>query len=185
MRRTAWIATLLLCMIVVLSGCTHKASSDENEAVAPFEIEDGATFEPGAYIYVADVQILYDGERFVVTNESNDIARVTYEIVGLKADGTYEMLQTAALAGKDDKKYDGDLSENGWAVSHGTNMARPGESFKAEVSVLDLGGDFVQPDIDGDGYYDLVFRVSPQKDEESVMASTNDPVSGVYKLKAE
>ncbi len=109
-------------------------------------------------------------------------------IVGVKSDGTYEMLQLPSFYGVDKTQYEEDMNENGWAIEHSTNMVRPGETLVVEYEIFDTSGfgeEYPAPDIDGDGYYDLVFMLSPQEDETSVIVSTSDPESAVYKLKAE
>lgn len=151
-------------------------------------ITKGEVFQKGSYINVSNVEILFNGETFEVTNNRSDIIRITVQIVGVKADGSYEMLQTPAFSGVDKTKYEKDMRENGWAIESHTNMVRPGETLDATMSVFDFSvfsEGYPDADIDGDGYYDLTFTISPQTNESTISASTDDPVSDVYKIKAE
>lgn len=151
-------------------------------------LQAGGIFTKGTYITVDDVKFAYDGEMFQITNNSQRIVRVSANVVGVKSDGTYEFLQSPSFAGVDRTKYEQDLAENGWAVESYTNMIRPGETLSASMYIMDFsifGDGYIDPDVDGDGYYDVIFIVSPQKDESSIVASTNDPVSDVYKIKTE
>ena len=147
-------------------------------------LPEGGVFEKGSYVVVGDVEILYNGKSFEITNNSKHTVFVEYQVVGVKTDGTYEMLYAAAFFGKDPEQYDKDLKENGWAIMKNTNNIRVGNTLDAELKVYRFGGDFPDPDIDGDGYYDLVFTVHPQYDDDSLRVSTSDPESAVYKLKA-
>lgn len=148
-------------------------------------IQAGDVFVKGSYILLDGVKIAYDGESFPITNNSTDIVRVSVRIVGVKSDGTFETLQLPSFGGTDESKYAKDLKENGWAVKDHTNMIRPGETLLATLSVFDFsafGEDYPNPDIDGDGYYDIIFTISPQPNEDTIRVSSDDTVSGVYKL---
>lgn len=151
-------------------------------------IEPGEEFQAGSYIYFEDVEILYNGEAFEVRNDRSDYIRIFVYIVGVKADGTYELIQSQALSGVDEVQYEQDMAENGWAIEHITNLVRPGETLIAELEVFDFaafGDEYPEADIDGDGYYDMIFSISPQSSETSITVSTSDPESEVYKLKAD
>ena len=66
-------------------------------------------------------------------------------------------------------------------------MIRPGEEYTASISAFDFNSvdkSYPKADVDGDGYYEIIFTVSPQPDENTIVTSTNDPVSDVYKVKA-
>ena len=69
-----------------------------------------------------------------------------------------------------------------------TNIVRPGETLHAELSVFDFhahDADNPDADIDGDGYWDIIFSAHLQDDDTSYTFSVDDPVSEVYKLPAE
>jgi len=156
--------------------------------VSTGEIKPGDIFTDGCYIVVDDVKILYSSGKFVITNDSKKIVRISASVVGVKADGTYEWLQSPSFGGVDETKYKRDLAANGWAVESFTNMVRPGDTLTATMNVLDLsshGEGYPNPDIDGDGYYDITFTISPQRNEESIIASTSDTVTSAYRIKAE
>lgn len=146
-------------------------------------LSPGQVFDAGGYVLVDGVEFLYDGERFCLTNNRTDFVRQNYYIVGVKANGAYDMIQSGSFNGVDEQQYQKDLQENGWAIKQGTNLIRPGETLIAEFSVFDFGGDYPNPDIDGDGYYDIVFAIHPQQKEEGFRISTDDPESEVYKIK--
>lgn len=183
MKKRILILVLTLCVMAGFVGCVTNSEEPQGSAT-PYPLEPGDVFEPGGYISFADVQIQYDGEIFIIRNERDDIIRITSCIVGVKKDGTYESIQWPAFGGVDETQYGKDLAENGWAIKHVTNMVRPGETLNASMSIFDFGDDYPSPDIDGDGYYDIIFTVSPQASEDSVRTSTSDPTSEVYKLKA-
>lgn len=146
----------------------------------------GEVFEPGKYIEIEGVEILYNGESFLVKNNRIDIVRVSCSIVGVKNDGTYDTIQSPSFVGVDKTRYERDKSENGWAIEHYTNLIRPNESLDAYLTIYDFSdvdSSYPKNDIDGDGYLDIVFTISPQLDETSIMVSTNDPKSEIYKIK--
>lgn len=160
----------------------------EPEQIEKHMIEPGEEFQAGSYIYFEDVEILYNGKAFEVRNDRSDYIRIFVYIVGVKADGTYELIQSQALGGVDEVQYEQDMAENGWAIEHITNMVRPGETLIADLEVFDFaafGDEYPEADIDGDGYYDLIFSISPQSSETSITVSTSDPESEVYKLAAD
>lgn len=179
--------------VVLKSSATEQPqqpepSENETPAGEKHLVQPGEAFTEGGYITLADVEILYDGKGFAVKNNSEDIIRITASIVGVKADGTYEVLQMPSFSGIDKAQYEKDMQENGWAIEHSTNLVRPGETLEASMDVSDfhaIDPSWPEADIDGDGYYDLVFAVHPQPDEETITTATDDPVSAVYKLKAE
>ena len=141
----------------------------------------GEVFEPGKYIEVDGVEILYNGKSFLVKNNRTDLVRVSCSIVGVKADGKYDTIQYPSFTGVDKTRYDKDKAENGWAIEHYTNLIRPNETLDAYLTIYDFGD--VKNDIDGDGYLDIVFTISPQLDETSITTSTNDAKSEIYKMK--
>ena len=150
-------------------------------------IEPGEVFEKNCYILFEDLRISYNGEGFDITNDRSDAVRIYMRVVGVKADGSYELLQIPAFGGVDEEAYQKDLDENGWALKKRTNLIRPGETLHAEVEIYDFssfGEDYAAPDIDGDGYYDILFSLSPNQSEDHIITSTADPASDIYKLKA-
>lgn len=172
---------LCLLLFLFLVGC----SANREESWSRHQISPGDVFDPGAYIDFEGLEITYDGDLFHVANNRDDIVRVSVMVVGVKKDGSYDAFQWPAFCGPDETQYQKDLEENGWAVKYPTNMVRPGETLAATLSIFDPGDDYHKPDIDGDGYYDIVFSVHPQPDEDSSRVSTDDPVSDVYKLTAD
>lgn len=172
----------------------HKDAGTQNPPALPeyngerHAMTAGEIFQTGGFIEVGNVEIMYNGKDFLVKNNRNDIVRITVTVVGVKADGTYQTLQSATFGGPDETKYQNDLAANGWAVKENTNMIWPGETLVASISVFDFGAfgeGYASADVDGDGYYDIVFTVHPQRDENSMQVSTNDPKSAAYKLKAD
>lgn len=147
-----------------------------------YAIEPGGVFEIGGYIVVDDVEITCTEDGFDIYNHGDKIVRISAKIVGVKSNGDYEFFQMPAFYGIDKKQYEQDLAENGWAVPKTTNMVRPGETLNAQMFIFDIKGDTVRPDADGNGYYDVVFRVMVQEDEETISVSTDDVESGVYKI---
>lgn len=147
-------------------------------------IEPGEVFEKNCYILFEDLRISYNGEGFDVTNNRSDAVRIYMKVVGVKADGSYDLLQGPAFGGVDETAYQKDLKENGWAIKKRTNFIRPGETLHAQVDIFDFGEDFPAPDIDGDGYYDLIFWMLPNQSEDTISSFGNSPESDIYKLKA-
>ena len=174
MKKIIYGITLIFVMAFCLYGCsmvfnfpksekallpkTDESVTQDQPEITAYLLEPGEVFEPGGYIEIENVQILYDGENFTIQNNREDIIRVSSCIVGVKRDGTYDPLQWPAFGGADKAKYEKDLEENGWAVEHNTNMVRPGETLKATINIFDFGKDYPNPDIDQDGYYDVFLR---------------------------
>lgn len=149
-----------------------------------YELKPGEVFTKGCYVIVDGVKILYNGEKFEVYNQRNDIVRITVWVVGVKKDGTTEDIQTAIFRGVDEHKYNKDMAENGWAIEDYTNMVRAGDTLIANMVIDDYSWMGVpKPDIDNDGYYDITFTISPQTSEDRIQASTSDVESEPYKLK--
>jgi len=180
MKKHTALITLLFCISLSLCSCTY-----EEAKMIPKLLSPGSVFERGSYIVISDVRILYDGEMFEVKNYSDTIVRIVYEIVGVKKDGSYEMIQMGGLYWVDQVQYEKDLAENCWAIAGGTNMIRPGETRSSSLDVFDFGNYGVEADIDQDGYYDIIFVVSPQEDENTISASSTDLRSEIYKLKSD
>ncbi len=152
-------------------------------------LPEGGVFEEGSYIVVSDVEILYQGradygEAFAITNSSKQPVVISASVVGVKSDGTVQKFQWPAFSGVDKWQYENDLQENGWAIEQYTNRVRVGETLEATMIITSMDG-YPEPDIDGDGYYDIVFTLYPQKDDDSLHFSTNAPESAVYKLRAD
>ena len=145
-------------------------------------VEPGDVFDADGYISLDGVEILYNGKSFEIRNDRSDNVRITAKVVGVKTDGTYEVLQYVSFVGVDEYKYEKDKKENGWALKDYTNLVRPGGTLDATLSVFDFGEDYPSPDEDGNGYYDVVFVVHPQSSEDTVRVSIDDPASEVHKL---
>ena len=169
----------------------NTAQTSENSAVNMKQKEllpEGGVFKEGSYIVVSDIEILYHGktdygEAFSITNNSMRPIVITASVVGVKSDGTFQEFQWPAFSGVDKWQYENDLQENGWAIEQYTNRVRVGETLEATMTIISMDG-YPEPDIDGDGYYDIVFTIYPQKDDDSLQFSTNAPESAVYKLRA-
>lgn len=163
------------------NGDKNKWDNVTKELLLP-----GGVFEPGNYIEVDGVEILYTGEYFLVKNNRTDLVRVSCTIVGVKKDGTYDTIQTPSFVGVDKTQYEKDKAENGWAIKHYTNLVRPDETLEAYLTVYDFSkadSSYPKNDIDGDGYLDILFTISPQLDETSITVSTKDVKSEIYKIK--
>lgn len=182
------LALLTAIALIFLDGGSETNTSEE-PAYTRHQIAPGDVFDPGGYMMLGDLEFLcIENGCFDVTNMGTQFARVTAEIVGVKADGSYEILQIPSFGGVDEMQYEKDLGENGWAVKNLTNIVRPGETLHAELSVFDFHThDAGNPDadIDGDGYWDIIFSAHLQDDDTSYTFSVDDPVSEVYKLPAE
>lgn len=155
---------------------------ETEKAVIERKLKHGEVFEKGCYTIVDNVMIAYDGKNFVIENNSENIVRVSCFVYGAKKDGSYQLLGAPAFGGIDEEKYKKDKEENGWAVPENTNMIRPGGTLKAEIGIVALSK-VAEMDVDGDGYYDINFRVSRQQSETSVTTSTEDKESDYFKLK--
>lgn len=181
-----------LCAIIILivgvfamSLIGSEEAPDNTEMPSePRELKSGEIFEENCYVEVDKVKITYDGENFLIENNSNSIMMVTCGFYGARVDGTYEWIGTPAFSGFDKAQYDKDVQENGWAVKKQTNRVRPGESLTASLTLFDFGNEHSW-DVDGDGYYDIKFTLSKQKDESSTIVSTSDAETDYYKLRAE
>lgn len=173
--------TTLFFSLFGCSNAEHPTAPTESSPL--YEIEAGGTFEPGAYIDIADVRIAYNGnDSFAVTNSGSDTIIIVAMVVGVKKDGSYDLISIPAFGGIDEEKYNQDKANNGWAVQQPTNRVNPGYTLNASMRIAELGKDFPSPDIDEDGYYDLVFTISPQKSENGTQVSTDDQKSEIYKL---
>lgn len=168
---------LVISLFLVLTSCGKANIKSE---VPEKELSAGEVFENGGYINVEDVKISYNGESFVIQNNRSDIVRASCSIVGVKNNGSYDVLGIPSLCGIDETLYEKDKSENGRAVKNTTNMIRPDETLIAALNNLDFYRDL---DTDEDGYYDIVFTISPQIDEQTVSTSSTDPHSEIYKIK--
>ena len=182
----AVICALIFLFLIIFgfSAWNNDSVYTEKEMVRHL-VQPGSVIDAGGYIAFAGLDIFYDGESFSVTNNRDDIVSISAEVVGVKSNGDYDSFYYPAFYGTDETQYQLDLDENGWAVASPTNMIRPGETLIATLYIYDFGEDYPDPDIDNDGYYDIVFSVHPQSDEDSIQASTSDPVSDLYKLVAD
>ena len=186
---------IVLCVIIVItlnfSGCSvtkklNNESGFDNTAKAERLLKSGDVFEKNSYIDVSGVRFLYDGKMFSVHNSNSFPVRLTYTIVGLKNNGTFDRISMSALSGVDKVKYEKDLSENGWAIEQYTNFVSANETLEAKLELnefLYFNEEFPSNDIDEDGYIDFYFTVSPQQNEEQIITSTDDPISEIYKIK--
>lgn len=186
------IAVAAAGLYMFIGGMSGMMGNDKGAVDTTIEtktlLNPGEVFEKGNYILADGVEILYNGKSFLVTNNRTDMVRVLYSIVGVKKDGTYDVIQLSGLSGVDKTQYERDKTENGWAIEKLTNLVRPGETLEAEFEAFDFNSadsEYPKNDIDEDGYLDIVFTVCPQIDETTVKTSTNDYKSEVYKIKAE
>ncbi len=169
----------------------HISSSSKYSAEtekAKNMINPGDVFQEGSYIDFENVEIMYDGDNFLVTNNREDIIRIVASVIGIKSDGTYELIEMPTFGGIDQTAYEKDMKENGWAVQKTTNMVRPGETLKTTMSIFDprmFDKNNPAADVDGDGYYDVQFTISPQIDEETILTSADDLTTEPYKLVAD
>ena len=174
--------SIFLVVLLAMSGCEAATQEVSTQQTEPYLLERGGVFEPESYIEVSGVTILYDGDfTFTATNNSDDAYAIVPFIVGVKKDGTHELLQSLSFGGVDNEQYEKDMSDNGWAVPQWTNVIGPEESISCQITVFDFGEDLPEPDIDGDGYYDLIFTTVKQSDEFSV----DNAESAVYRLPVE
>ena len=188
---------LLFAMICIVGGCylmyvgliqplTDEDASAQLENIPKQLLLPCEVFEPGKYIEIEGVEILYNGKHFLVTNNRTDMVRVLCSIVGVKNDGTHVTIQFASFVGVDKTQFERDKSENGWAIEQYTNLIRQGETLEAKLTVVDfdeLDSSYPKNDIDSDGYLDIVFTISPQLNETLIQSSSDDFKSEVYKIK--
>lgn len=193
MKRAVYL--LLVCFLsAVLPGCAENApaytgersqsnmwKSDASDQQEEYPVEPYGVLEAGGYIEFEGLKLLYDGEYFSITSSREDTVAVSVSVIGVKKDGTHEFLQAPAFYGVDEAQYDEDIEENEWAVEHLTNQVRPNGTLLAAMDIFELDG-YPKPDIDEDGYYDLIFNVIPIREDGSF--STGDLIeSDVYRLK--
>lgn len=173
---------------VGVNGQTGSAASEQSDdhlkATTEKELSsDDNMFEVGSYIMADGLKIRYDGNyTFTVTNNSENILMLACGFYGAKKDGTYEFIGMPAFYGVDKEQYNKDMEENGWAIEHTTNRLSPNRSLIMKMEIYDFGD--VHWDVDSDGYYDIKFTVSAQRDETSTQVSTDDYQTEYYKLKA-
>lgn len=182
------IVTVLFVAIVLSLGGADVAPDNTTAPEttnAPRELKPGEVFEQNCYIEYDNVKITYDGENFIIDNNSDSIMMISCGVYGKKADGTYDWIGSPIFYGIDEAQYKKDMEENGWAIEKTTNRVRPGESLATTMTFFDLGDDYYAWDIDEDGYYDINFTLSEQRDETSVVVSTADTETDYYRLKAE
>ena len=162
-----------------------KEDLEQFDNIVKQPLSPGEVFEPGKYIDVKGVEILYNGKSFLVTNNRTDIVRVSCSIVGVEKDGTYDTIQIPSFSGVDETLYEREKAENGWAIKKPTNLIRPNETLDAKLEIFDFNdadSSYPKNDIDEDGYLDIVFTISSQKDETSIMVSSDDIKSEIYKM---
>ncbi|MEA4921574.1 MAG: hypothetical protein VB078_11745 [Clostridiaceae bacterium] len=179
----------ILLLLLIFGGIFYLYFGEketEIEDLTPYQIEVGGIFNPGAYIEISNVQIMYNGNNsFTATNNGEQIMMITVNVVGVKSDGTNELIECIPFGGVDEVQYENDKVANGWAIQQYTNKVRPKDSLTSTVEVFDFGHGSPKPDIDNDGYYDLTFLFSPQDSMDSIHVSTDDPEAGPYKLPVE
>lgn len=168
---------------IVLAGPSTSPIEDQTPPNEKLLIEPGEVFRRGSYVEFEGVEILYNGSDFEVYNGREADIILTAAIVGVKKDGTYDLIQLPAFGGVDTYQYNKDLEENGWAIEQLTNRIRSGETLIMTMTIFDFGDP--PSDIDQDGYYDITFTIHPQRSEDSIITSTSDPESPVYKLPVE
>lgn len=182
--------TLITAIVLLfLDSSGSEASTSEEPAYTRHQIAPGDVFDSGGYMTLGDLEFLYIGNCcFDVTNTGTQFARITAEIIGVKVNGDHELLQIPSFGGIDEAQYEKDLEENGWAVKNSTNIVRPGETLHAELSVFDFhafDNEYPDADVDGDGYWDIIFMAHMQDNDTDLAVSIHDPISEAYKLKAE
>ena len=158
--------------------------SDSEEMDKKVLLSPGEEMVARSYILLEDVEFYYDGTEFTITNRRDDEVMFMAEIVGVKKDGSHELIGIPAFYGVDEVQYEKDLAENGWAIQKTTNRVQPGESLNAKMTIVDFGKDYPAWDIDGDGYYDVIFTIHPQRNETTTVVSSDYPESAVYRLAA-
>lgn len=188
--------TIIIFILLTLGGCEFTLKSNSN-GMSVFDqstkterkLSPGEVFEKNTYIDIAGVRLLYDGDMFLIQNNNAHPVRLTYTIVGVKKDGTFDKISMSALSGVDKSQYEKDLAENGWAVEQYTNLVRQNTTLEADLGLSDYllydNADIPTADIDNDGYIDVFFTVSPQQDDEQIITSSDDPVTDIYKIKVE
>lgn len=191
--------SLILSILMFTTGgyLIFKGLIQPNIKEQPKSLEDlelynmnaGDVFEEGGYVSCDGITITYNGTNFIVENKSDDIYMITCGVYGQKKDGNFEQLATVSFVATDEVQYQKDLEENGWAVKQYTNKINPSETLTFELNVngyisfaAETIGNF---DVDSDGYYDIAFTYSKQKDENSITTSSDDSISEYYKLKVE
>lgn len=188
---------LIVSIVLIVVGCyliydgAIKPYVNDEQLLRQLEntpkqkLSPGEVFESGKYIEIDGVEILYNGKSFLVTNNRTDLVRVSCSIVGVKNNGTYDVIQLSSFSGVDKTLYERDKSENGWAIEKPTNLIRPNETLNAILEVFDFSSadsSYPKNDINEDGYLDIVFTIHPQSDETSTKVSTNDVKSEIYKI---
>lgn len=173
------IGIIIVILSLLMSACGATDMDKATSAISK-EINPGEVFEKGSYINVDEIIITDNGESFLIQNNSSNIIRVVCSIVGVKNDGSYEILGMPSFCGIDKTQYEKDKSNNGWAVETTTNLIRPNETLEAKFNYMDYYRDL---DVNNDGFYDVIFTISPQTDEDTITSSSTDIVSDVYKLK--
>ena len=164
----------------------EQTTAAQTTQVQWHQISPKEVFDVGGYIEYEGVKIGYKGNNtFLIDNTTDTIYGIQCSVYGIKKDGTSEWIGTPSFAGVDKAKYEQEKEENGWAIQKLTNKVRPRESLEMTLDIYDLGSDYPDWDIDGDGYYDISFTLRPQENEDTWSFSTNDPQTDYYKLRAE
>ena len=173
----------ILTMFATLCLCSPLYQNDSDIPLEKAELQAGEIFEPNTFVTVGDVEVLYNGKTFEVTNNGDKTVSISATVVGLKADNTYDEFYWPAFHGVDKKRYDNDLEENGWALEWPTNEVGPSETLDMTLEIYET--EWLKPDVDGDGYYDIFFSIHSIEPDGAFQISTDDPKSDVYKLKAD
>lgn len=167
---------------------TPKQSAPKQEERKGVLLSPGDEFQENDYIEFAGQTVKYVGYEddqyvFSITNDTEYFVCLSVSFVGVKKDGTYDFIGMPAFSGNDEKQYEKDLKENGWAVMKTKMGADPAETLTMYMTVFDFGEGYVSFDPDNDGYYDLMFTAYPQEDPDSYHFSSSAPNSEIYKLK--
>ena len=121
-------------------------------------------------------------EHFTIKNNNDVPVRVLWNIVGVKKDGTDEMLLSSVFSAFDKEQYDKDFKENGWAIEKQTADIAANSTMKTEVKFISPFASKEDLDVDKDGYYDIKFTVTLIKD--GYISSANMYTSDIYKILA-
>ena len=114
---------------------------------------------------------------------NNDIPIiVSWTIVGIKKDGTNEMLSLGIFSAFDKEQYEKDLDENGWAIEKQTTQIAANSTMETEVKFVGPFASKLDLDVDKDGYFDIKFTAHLQTHPDYITTSTNAPVSDIYKI---
>lgn len=173
------------------NGMLKKTQSNTNIGFfAQTELTANDVMAENTYFDVEKIRFVYNGRDLQITNNSTDSYRIGCSVVGVKKDGSYEWLGGPALHWDDQKQYDLDKADNGWAVMKSTSLIRPNETVVAEfktnvklLAALNKKDDKTEDmDVDGDGYWDIMFTANKQMNETDTLISIDSPTSEIFKF---